>query len=213
MKLAVGTRATVRDVLRDQTWEIHKKLHLHASFVALFNETLSLDGYRILLQRLHGFYVPLDEQVDRALASCGGPSGFDYAARSDILARDLVDMGLSRGDLDGSAKCLDVRDVVSPETVGGALYVIEGSTHGGSVIDTAARKLLGDTLGGRRYWAWCRAENKNRWATTNRYLEQLRENGTAVEDLIAGARGTFQLLAEWLAPLNQPATKAEKGTS
>ncbi len=212
-KTTVGPGATVRDVLRAKTWEIHKKLHLHASFVELFNETLSLDGYRLLVERLHGFYAPLDRAIDQALAGDAAQTRFSYVARADILARDLADLGLDRGALADSPQCLGVHDIVSPLTVGGILYVVEGSTHGGSVIDTAARKLLGDHAGGRRYWAWCHAENERRWTATNRYLEHLRAEGAALEDLVAGARGTFQLMAEWLAPLNRSPAKVEKGMS
>lgn len=212
-KTTVGPGATVRDVLRAKTWEIHKKLHLHASFVALFNETLSLDGYRLLVERLYGFYAPLDRAIDRALAGDAVQNRFSYVARADILARDLADLGLDRDALADSPECLAVYDIVSPLTVGGILYVVEGSTHGGAVIDTAARKLLGNQAGGRRYWAWCQAENERRWAATNRYLEHLRAQGIALDDLVAGARGTFQLMAEWLAPLNRSPAKVEKGMS
>ena len=197
--------ASIRDTLRVQTRVAHDRLHRHSSFVSLFDATLSLDDYRQLIQRKFGFYAALDDAIERVILQQHDPAaGYTYARRSDFLAQDLMDLGASDLAVRESPQCVQAYDLVTPASLGGVLYVIEGATLGGAGIDRAVHKLLGkDEPDGRRYWAWCRSENKTRWSMTLGYLEHLAAKGASVEDLASGARGTFQLLADWLAPLDQ----------
>lgn len=194
-----------RDAVRTQTDNAHAQLHLHSSFVALFEGTLSVEDYRLLMQRFHGFYAPLDLAIEKTIAGMQPTSvRYAYIRRSDLLAQDMVDLKFGALSELNSPHCTQARDIVSPTTLGGVLYVIEGATLGAPQIDRAAQKLLGNEgLEGRRFWAWCRAQNKQRWSMANSYLEQSHAQGVALDDLVKGARQTFEVLSEWLAPLNQ----------
>lgn len=196
---------SLRDQLRAHTHQQHERLHEHACFLALFNQSLSLGDYRDLIVRLYGFYQPLDRAIGRAI-SCGAActAGYDYAERAGYLAQDLADLGLSAEAIEESPRCSEAFEIVSPASLGGILYVIEGATLGGARIDRAARRLLArEDQAGRRFWSWCRAVGGNRWPMTNRYLEDLEAEGPAVSDLKKGARDTFRLLGDWLAPLDR----------
>jgi heme oxygenase len=99
-----------------------------------------------------------------------------------------------------------------PASLGGILYVIEGATLGGSQIDGAARKLLRDEHpAGRRYWSWCRATCKDRWKMASECLDQCVADGVAISDLKKGATETFEVFADWLAPLDRALWAAEPG--
>ncbi len=201
----------MRDALRAHTDAAHTRLHQHSCFVALFEKTLGLEEYRQLMRRMHGFYVPLDRAVERVLAeTTADPSGYRYARRSGHLQQDLSDLGFSPQDIRENPHCEQVARLVSPATLGGVLYVIEGATLGGTGIDRAAQKLMDkDDPVGRRYWAWCRAVNKQRWAMTLNYLDHLDRNGVSMSDLTTGACDTFGALADWLAPLDRAAAHSE----
>lgn len=196
---------SLRDQLRAHTHQQHERLHEHACFLALFNQSLSLDDYRDLTMRLYGFYQPLDRAIGRAIsygAAC--TASYDYAERAGYLAQDLADLGLSAEAIKESPRCSEAFDIVSPASLGGILYVIEGATLGGARIDRAARRLLArDDQAGRRFWSWCRAVGGIRWPMANRYLEDLEAEGNAVSDLRKGAHDTFRLLGDWLAPLDR----------
>ncbi|MCW2307799.1 biliverdin-producing heme oxygenase [Rhodobium gokarnense] len=211
---AVDVNSAVRNVLRDETWGQHKQLHLHASFRALFKGTLDRSGYRALILRLYGFYVPLDAAIAETLGSSGFDAGdYAYHPRAPLFAQDLVDLGLDDAALAAAPRSPEAGTKISPNTLGGVLYVVEGSTHGGGVIDRAARDLLGDgPPDGRRYWDWCRTKGAYRWEMTNRLLLRLKEAGTPQQDLIKGARQTFQSIADWLMPLDRPSPSAGRST-
>lgn len=196
--------APVRDALRAHTRADHEGLHRHAAFDGLFRGTLDPEGYRALTLRLYGFYAPLDQAITDTLAAQPAPaSGYAYAPRAPFLAQDIHDLG---ADDQAPPLCTGARALVTPETLGGVLYVIEGATMGGAQIDRAARRLLGrDEPAGRRFWAWCRAEGKHRWPMTQRHLDHLQTTGAPRAPLMDGALGTFRLLADWLAPLDLPA--------
>lgn len=204
--------ATIREALRAHTNAAHELLHQHASFVALFRGELSVPDYRKLMLSLHGFYVALDQEIIRALEEFQYKTApYRYARRSDILGRDLSDLQFSAEEVEGNRHCERVADIVSPASLGGVLYVVEGAMLGGSTIDRAARELLSDEVStGRQYWAWCRSEGKHRWAMTLQYLEYLCANGASLEELLTGARETFQALSAWLAPLDKPQLVAEE---
>jgi heme oxygenase len=199
------TENEIRQVLRDQTSDLHARLHEHTIFRALLAGRLSFNAYRELLRRLHGFYVPLDDAIDRL--HCPNPeiaTNYRHYSRSTLLARDLLDLGASDQAIRDMPLCNSVYDFVSMESLGGIIYVIEGAMLGGAHIDRAAQKLLGhDNLKGRHYWAWCRTHGKRRWPQALRLLGQLHANGVDTSKLSAGAVATFRAFAEWIEPLNQ----------
>lgn len=202
---------SLRDELRAHTHQQHARLHEHSCFRALFNQSLSIGDYRDLMGRLHGFYLPLDRAIGREISG-GAPctSGYDYAERSALLAQDMRDLGWSAKAIENNPRCTEAFDIVSPASLGGILYVIEGATLGGARIDRAARRLLArEDTAGRRFWSWCRSVGGTRWPMTNRYLEHLETEGAALEEIRDGARDTFRLLAEWLAPLDRPHSVAD----
>jgi len=197
--------AALRDELRAHTHDQHERLHAHSGFMALFGETLSIDGYYALTRRLYGFYLPLDRAIERALA--GGAihcDDYSYARRSGLLAQDLRDLGGDAAMIDESPECRAVAGLVTPASLGGVIYVIEGAMLGGARIDRAAQRLLArDDPAGRRFWAWCRAEGGQRWPMTTRYLDRIEAERADIRAVKAGALGTFRALADWLAPLDR----------
>jgi len=196
--------ASIREILREHTHHEHQRLHRHSSFAALFRGNLGIREYRQLVRHLYGFYAPLDRAICRAMAgAAANTSGYSYTCRSGFLAQDLLDLGYSENTVREARHCGKAFGLVSPSTIGGVLYVIEGATLGGTHIDRAAHRLLRhDHPAGRRYWSWCRSVSHERWPATNRHLEHLVAEGVAISDLKKGALDTFRLLAEWLAPLD-----------
>ena len=162
-----------------------------------------------------GFYAPLDRQIARVLAECPAlGAAYSYARRSEILARDLRDLGFSAEEIDRNDRCEQAAQLVSAASLGGVLYVIEGAMLGGATIDRAVQPLLSaEGAGGRGYWAWCRSENGHRWRMALEFLERLCADGTSLDDLCLGAESTFLALSEWLAPLEQTPLAVERGAA
>lgn len=198
-----STSTTLRDALRSQTDDAHQQLHRHPTFVALFDGSIDLAHYTALMQRFHGYYAALDVAVSRALDV--SVAHFTYPPRGGLLGRDLLDLGMSHAEVHASPRCEAFINMVTPASVGGVLYVIEGATLGAAQIDRAAQKILSsETTKGRSFWAWSRANGKARWSAINELLSALDEAGHPHAPMIEGANDTFQALADWLAPLEQP---------
>lgn len=198
---------TLRNFLRAETDEAHQRLHEQRSFAALVGGTIELPEYIRLLDRLHGFYKPLDHAISTALRDHRAES-FDYHWRSDLLSLDLEHFG----ETSSKSVWSQSSSIVSPMTVGGVLYVVEGAVLGGSLMDRAACKLLGgQSTAGRCYWAWCRSEGKHRWALMLKHLDKLSSSDHSVDELVYGARATFRALGDWLTPLDRPVSNVETG--
>ena len=201
----------LQKALRAYTRNVHQQLHEHSHFVALFDGTIELSQYRALMQAFHGFYVPMERAIDRAFGkSRYQRDGFDYPPRATLLGNDLAHLGLDTKEIKQNPCCAQIENVVTPGSLAGVLYVIEGSTLGAALIDRAAQNILSaETTDGRSFWAWSRANNKTRWVAINTYLTQFDHAQGAKDAILEGANETFEALATWLAPLDEPLAQAE----
>jgi len=199
-----GTGVTIRDELRIYTRDVHQQLHEHSHFEALFDGTIERTQYCDLMRAFFGFYAPLERALDIVLPEARDErTGFHYAERLNFLRRDLAFLGDSPAEIDRLPICSAIFDLVRPDSLAGVLYVVEGATLGASQIDRAAQKILSsETLQGRRFWAWSRANNKIRWAAISAFLEELDQTNHPRDAILRGASDTFQALADWMTPLN-----------
>lgn len=134
-------------MLRVATADVHERLHGHNGLAAVKSGTIDLPRYRLLLQRLHGFYVPFE-------AAAGLPP-----LRSVWLARDLAALGVVPAE--GAAA---VPAFITPAAQIGALYVVEGAALGGHGLAKSLGKLLGrDAVAGRRFFACDGADPGASW--------------------------------------------------
>ena len=153
--------------------------------------------------RFYGFYLPLEQTIQSASARSEIP--FAYAPRAGLIAQDLVDLDLPRTAISQAPACRSLERIVTPQTLGGVIYVIEGSTLGANPIDRAAQHLLApDNTKGRGFWAWSRAQNKQRWSLATAYLERLSLSTAPISPMVTGASEVFEALGDWLAPLDTP---------
>lgn len=197
---------SIRFLLRRETRAEHAVLDQHPGFVALVEGRLELDGYRALMQAMHGLYRVIDGPITEACADHGlDRHGFVYQPRTAILGRDLAGLSVGNGfspTTDAPALPLD-----TSWSLAGALYVIEGSVLGGSMLCMATTKILGGNAEGNGYWQWCRREGAARWAMTCRLLDALATSEHARDGMIAGARASFGLFALHLDPRGMPPAK------
>ncbi len=171
----------------------------HVAFVALQNGSLGVDGYRRLMRALHGFYHSVDLPMREAWNAYSiQRSGFEYVSRSEMLACDLACLGVDEdgwmADPPGGLGPID-----SAATLGGMIYVSEGSMLGGSLMCGATEVLLaGAGSRGNAYWRWCRDAGPQRWPAACRILDELADTQEAQETMVRSARAVFHRMAEWL---------------
>jgi len=184
IRLDPAAPTSCREVLRAATQDPHERLHHHAGFSAVKDGTIDLPGYRALLARLYGFYLPFE----RAL-------GVD-PIRTQWLERDLVSL---RVDLAWVSLCGQIPRYACAERRLGALYVVEGSALGGRQLARGLDRLLGrEAIDGRRFFAGRGAGTGPAWLG---YLDRLAAVGSEPAHraaLVGAAIETFAVFETWL---------------
>ncbi len=177
--------------LRAATRPAHDRLE---GALGLLDDRLDLDAYTRVLGRIYGFWREWEPHVAALLRD---ETFLDPRRRLHLLAADLAAVGCSAQAVAALPRC-------PPSALGdaveafGSLYVIEGSTLGGRVIERNVARCLGlDAGAGCSYFAGYRAETGAMWRA---FL--LRLDATPPDDakrIAVGACATFERLGWWLA--------------
>jgi heme oxygenase len=140
----------------------------------LLDANLSQAAYRHFVQRLFGFYDPLEAQLRAVPLWDAG--GVDYALRHKTprLRHDLQVLGDTEASIAALPRCTRLPPLTHPAQLWGCLYVIEGATPGGQIIIKRLNAHLGlsaasgasfftamarrPATGGRRFALRCRAK-------------------------------------------------------
>ena len=181
--------------LRRETVHQHETLErrLH-----LLEPGLSLQRYRLVLQSFHGFYAPVEDELSRLVATPAS-LGFPLRRRADLLARDLLTLGLSHFDIAGLPRCADLPRLCRTEHLAGCLYVLEGACLGGQIIAKALRGRLPLTNDhGLAFFVGDGSGTGARWRLVLRWLEDLMRRGAVGDEIVAAARETFCSLDSWV---------------
>ena len=193
--------------LRHETRSLHDQLERHPRLAPLTTDALSREAYGELLERLLGFYEPLEAR----LATQEAPVALADRWKTPLLVRDLHALGRSPAAL---PRCAALPEVCSAEHVLGCLYVLEGATLGGAVIRRHLARNLGVTpeAGGAFYasyganvgpmWkAFCagvEAYEVGRWRPAMRRQDRAPTDARAADAVVGAARATFVALDDWL---------------
>jgi heme oxygenase len=175
--------------LRVATREHHDRIERRVDLTA---RLASIEDYRGLLARLHGFYAPLEVAL---AAHAGDIAGLDFHGRrkASLLLDDIAALGGGEGPA-----AEDLPGVDSPERALGVLYVLEGSTLGGAVIGRMARERLGVTRErGASFFGAYGGSVGSRWRAFGNAVED-HTGGTAPAEMREAAIGCFASLEDWL---------------
>ena len=189
-------------------------LHLLRTGTAAEHESLErsldlldpdLDRGRLtdVLTRMHGFWRAAEEGLDDWAARF--PADADAVTwsarrRAGLFATDLDALGAARAD-----DTPELPPVTGTDEALGRMYVLEGSTLGGTFIDRHLSGLPG--LGGIRLRAFSPygAETGAMWHAFRRATRDRVARGGDPEAMLAAATGTFRSLAKWCGPAEVPA--------
>jgi heme oxygenase len=182
--------------LRTETQVLHSALEAR---IPVMDPAFSLAGYRRLLTRFYGFYVPLETRLVAWSRAEG--RGLDYAERVKVpaLERDLIALGETAETVAQLPRCAALPALATEAQGLGCLYVVEGSTLGGQVITRQLQKSLGlSSESGVAFFNGYGAETGARWKTFGFRLEEAAARLDQDDALIAGANETFRTLERWL---------------
>jgi heme oxygenase len=167
--------------------------HALEGTLGLLDDGLDLHDYTRVLTRLYGFWRGWEPQVQALLAdeAFSGPR-----RRLHLLAADLAALGIAGDALAAIPHCplTLLRDAMEAF---GSLYVMEGSTLGGRVIQKNVERRLGDE--GRASCAYFNGYGKQTGPMWHAFLARLEASPPAdAEPMGRGAAATFEQLGWWL---------------
>jgi len=191
----VGAAPSLHARLRCETTaehgELERKLHL-------VDPELSAARYRHVLQTLYGFYAPLEPRLAR-LSPLVPMSGLPLRDRAALLARDLVELGLSGPEVARLPCCGELPRTTSAEQLAGCLYVLEGASLGGQLIARAiARQPDPSSTRATAFFTGDGARTGARWRRVLQWLHAHEAAGARSDEIVTAARETFVQLGRWV---------------
>ncbi|HEY5006344.1 MAG TPA: biliverdin-producing heme oxygenase [Ktedonobacteraceae bacterium] len=156
---------------------------------------LSIEEYRDILQKLWGFYKPLEALIAHGIEWPLSALNFDQRKKTPLLEYDLHILGSTPSFL---PICTDLPELADFSQVLGCLYVLEGATLGGQVISRHIRKRLGlDQTTGCSYFCSYGAETNNMWNIFCHILATYASSSTIENQMLQAAHSTFVTFNAW----------------
>jgi heme oxygenase len=168
----------------------------------LLDADLSAATYRHFVQRLFGFYEPLEANL--LAVPWWDTVGLDYAPRHKTprLQRDLEVLGDTEATLAALPRCERLPPLTNPAQLWGCLYVIEGATLGGQIIIKQLNAHLGLTAAcGASFFDGYGAQTGSRWKAFCAAVPGEDDDFPGGrEAMLRSANLTFDLFSDWLFP-------------
>jgi heme oxygenase len=186
--------STIHARLRSATQPVHLELERH---LAILDPDVSMVRYTQIIAVFYGFYRPLEAGLER-LNALAPARAFPLRARTKLLERDLLALGLDLQSISELPTCIDLPGLREPEDFAGCLYVVEGASLGGQVITRSLRERLKLTDdGGTAFFAGDGTFTVARWKCVLDWLEHVGHSGLRIEQIVTSACETFSSLLNW----------------
>lgn len=151
----------------------------------------------VFLERLYGFHSRLEPALLRQSACA---AFFQPRQRLGLLESDLIALGCADSRLRALPHCAEAFGLVQSDAAAtGIMYVLEGSTLGGHVINRSLAGLPWMPAEGLRSLDPHGAETGAQWRAFGAFARDMQAR-TGSEPILRGAETCFALLADWLRP-------------
>jgi heme oxygenase len=191
----IGAVVTTRmQQLRSATRSAHDRIELA---LPVLDPSLSRARYLRVLEAFFGFYKPLEPRCERAAGVHGVAIDLAMRAKVPLLVADLAALGRTPADLRALPRCCELPAVTTVSQTLGVLYVVEGATLGGQIIQRHLRQTLDlDASNGAAFFVGYGVRTRERWIQFASCVE--RAVGLDLDGAIAAAIETFETLECWL---------------
>jgi heme oxygenase len=187
--------ATTRDRLRNETRDVHERLHGHPSFNGLVEQSISQQRYVALLSRLLGYHCGMEAALKRFCVKDVAFAPF-VRERTAHLSADLAQMRQSPAQIDAAEHLAPPDYIKSNAALLGCLYVREGAMIGGRSLARNLDHLCGSSSAGRTFFQGV-PEDAQIWRHLCSALN-LIEDQHAQDQIIEAALSTFALFETWM---------------
>lgn len=181
------------DKLKEETKVNHQQLE--KVLIVKLKSVRSKNEYAEILKLFYGYFGGLEVLIDKVIDTGLLPDS-ERRRKTAALARDLEDLG-SEIAAKASGTALPAINIHLQAL--GALYVIEGSTLGGTIISKMMQQQLNLTGGGLSFFSGYGEHTTRMWDTFKEILDQQAQNPEQEAVVIAAANETFLKFGEWFA--------------
>ncbi|WP_029431345.1 biliverdin-producing heme oxygenase [Blastococcus sp. URHD0036] len=183
--------------LRTATAAEHERVE---ETLGLTDPLLTRDRLATVLALMHGFWLAAEEGLDDWAAREPADAGalqWDRRRRAALFAGDLATLGSPGGPPERPA----LPAVADTDEALGRLYVLEGSTLGGTFIDRHLATLPDLSDGVRlRAFSPYGSQTGAMWHAFRRATRAHVDGGGDADAVVEAARTTFTVLADWCRP-------------
>lgn len=181
-------------ILRAATQDIHREIEGVVNFNKLTTSSLA---YRDFLEKLYGFYLPIEQGLV-AFGDQLGLYGIQIEERLKLnkLEQD-ISLFLSTNEISNLPICSSLPAINNVYQCMGILYVTEGATLGGQIIQRALLKS-DKTLNSKKYFFHNGYGEKNElmWDQFKHSLSNISGQNDKV--VVDSAVNTFKTLCDWI---------------
>jgi heme oxygenase (biliverdin-IX-beta and delta-forming) len=183
---------TLLERLKIETRPAHDRIE---AAIDLDRRIASRNAYRDLLIRFYGFHKAWESD---AAELAHDRTFFRARCKTQLLAKDLAALGLEPGEIEALPQCRPLMPLRAPEAVLGSMYVVEGSTLGGTIIAHEVERKLGlNAETGCAFFRSYGRETAAMWKSFGAVL--LKASSPEADDIIvASAQKTFDVMHHWL---------------
>lgn len=196
---------TAEDVvrrMREATWPVHERLHLHPVLRPLTQRRPTPEGYLGAVRALYGFVIPMEPLL--------GAEARGRTARAPLLAADLRTLAEDGGGQPGRDRPEPplAGDLPRPATAAarlGCRWVLDGSAHGGRAMLPHLQRSLG--VGpdrGAAYFASAGIDLEAERGSLQVLLDRFVTTEDTRREAVEAAGATFAALERWLDQLREP---------
>ncbi|WP_254511677.1 biliverdin-producing heme oxygenase [Anatilimnocola floriformis] len=178
--------------LKQETAPLHMQLE---GRVDTLKRLQSAAAYRNLLLAFYGFYEPLEQK----LADVDWPAGLNWQERQKIA---LLEGDLYRLDADPKTapRCDQLPALDNQAAALGCLYVLEGATLGGQIIERELQKHLQITpQNGGAFFNGYGPRVGEMWSAFRLAVVSFADSPEREDQIVQSAKETFEKFDAWLA--------------
>lgn len=183
--------------LRSHTAPMHQALEQNNYSIALMSSGISLNDYRVYLEKIYGFIASFEDVVFPKLKDIF--PDIEAKQKSALLEEDIKKLGgnIETIPIFNHSRMAGMYDNVSSAL--GGLYVIEGSTLGGMIINNHVVKHLEEQVKGKtNYFTVYGDKTATNWRSFLKVFVIASESLLNPDQVIEAAADTFEALDAWM---------------
>ncbi len=183
----------IMEQLKNETKEAHQLLE--RLLIPYIKQTNTIEAYIRLLQMFYGYMKPVEALIDEHIAKEEIPF---YSSRRKALSllHDLTYW--KHNDLPPLAD--ELPEITNHYQALGAMYVFEGSTLGGSIINKILMENLGkDSQEGFSFYNGYGDETREMWTSFTEAVNNTQMDSDDRNEIVMAANDTFTKFKNWAA--------------